>query len=156
MKLLHCKRDELKKLWLESVENKVVLELLDQVEALMMMPQDVSNFINKKHYLHATKLLTSSLSQLDGSLIDVEALKEVKSELISKKEGLYDILIDELHKHIYIKSTADLIKRFKRQGSGRHAGDATPVRKMSVADILSPAVQSGYNRSEFLFIFVSQ
>lgn len=30
--LLHCKRDELKKLYLESMENKFILELLDQVE----------------------------------------------------------------------------------------------------------------------------
>lgn len=29
--LLHCRRDELKKLWLERVEHKQVLEMLDQM-----------------------------------------------------------------------------------------------------------------------------
>lgn len=140
MKLLHCKREELKKLWIESIENKVVLELLDQVEALMLVPQHVAHYIHKKHYLHATQLLMNSLNQLEASLSSVEALKEVKAELISKKESLYEIIIDELHKHLYIRSTADVFKRFKRQGSARQA-DATPARKMSVADILSPALQ---------------
>lgn len=143
-KLLHCKRDELKKLWLESVENKHVLELLDRVEAIAKVPNDVRNFINKKHYLHATKLLVESLSSLEGNLKTVEALREVKTELSKEKEEMYNVLVDELHKHIYVKSTAEVLKRFKRQGSERknihNKPEGTPSRKASVADILSPAV----------------
>lgn len=147
MKLLHCKRDELKKLWLESVENKVILELFDKVESIMIVPEEVTNFINKKHYLHATRLIRTSLSQFDGNLKNIDALKDVKSDLINKKEVLYDLIVDELHKHIYVRSTSDVIKRFKRQRSGRGSNDIS-TRKMSVADILSPALmQTGYSKS---------
>ena len=148
-KLLHCKRDELKKLWLESVENKVVLELLDRVEAMIRVPQTVEQHIQRKHYLHATKLVVNSLRQLDTDLINVDALKEVKTELVDKKESLYETIVDDMHKHLYIRSTTDLIKRFKRHGSVRHTSDNTPARKMSVADILSPALQLGPNKSRF-------
>ncbi|XP_054164073.1 exocyst complex component 4-like [Oppia nitens] len=147
-KLLHCKRDELKKLWLESIENKVVLELLDRVETMMTVPQNVDQYIQRKHYLHATRLVVNSLKQMDTDLVDVDALKEVKSDLIDKKESLYELIVDELHKHLYIRSTTDLIKRFKRHGSVRHTSDNTPARKMSVADILSPALQIGVNKKQ--------
>jgi len=114
----------------------------------MIVPQNVDNYVNKKHYLHATKLLVSSLQQLETDLANVDALKEVKSELIDKKESIFNMIVDELHKHLYIRSTADAIKKFKRHGSVRHTSDNTPARKMSVADILSPALmQTGINKS---------
>jgi exocyst complex component 4 len=139
-KLLHYKRDELKKLWIESVENKVILELLDRVENMVTVSQKVDNYIVKKHYLHATKLLVNSLTQLDTDLANVDALKDVKNDLIAKKDSLYEIIIDELHKHLYIRSTSDIIKKFKRHGSGRQQNEGMSSRKMSVADILSPAL----------------
>ncbi|RWS26425.1 exocyst complex component 4-like protein [Leptotrombidium deliense] len=140
-KLLHCKRDELKKLWLESVENRQVLELLNRVESLSQVPNDVSNFINKKHYLHATRLLVDSVAVLEKDLKNVDALKDVKTDLISKKEQMYELLVDELHKHIYVKPTLEILKRFRKQGFDKKSNaEGTPSRKVSVADILSPAL----------------
>lgn len=151
MNLLHCKRDELKKLWLESVENKIVLQLLGHVEQLMDVPQEVSNFINKKHYLHATKLLMNSLNQLEGGLSNVDALREVRTELLMKKDSLYEIIIDEFHKHLYVRSTAEILKRFRRQGSDKKmAHEGTPVRKLSATDLLSPSLGL-LSKSQFPF-----
>lgn len=84
--LLHCKRDELKKLWLEAVEHKHVLQLLEEIESLVEVPDKVDSFLNKKQYLHATQLLVSSVSLVEGSLEGVEALKDVKAKLVFKKE----------------------------------------------------------------------
>ncbi|RWS04217.1 Exocyst complex component 4-like protein [Dinothrombium tinctorium] len=141
-KLLHCKRDELKKLWLESVENRHVLELLNRVESISKVPNEVCNFINKKHYLHATKLLVESVSILEKDLENVDALKEVKADLISKKERMYELLVEELHKHIYVKSTIEVLKRYRKQGLDKKQPnvEGTPSRKVSVVDILSPAL----------------
>lgn len=138
-KLLHCKRDELKRLWLESVENKHVLKMLDEVDELIKVPNHVRNYVNKKHYLHATKLVMSSLSVLDTNLKSVDALSEVKSELIAKKEEIYELLLDDLHRHIYVTSTAEVLEKLKPTGFERKPSDGTPLRKVSVADILSPA-----------------
>ena len=141
--MLKCKKDELKKLWLESVENRYILDLLDEIENVTKVPNEVENFIKSKHYLHATKLLIESINSLKSNLENVEALKEVKSTLIQKQDDLYDLIIDELHKHIYVRSTKNILKKFKRSASDRRKTNiesSTPTRRVSVADILSPAL----------------
>ena len=143
-KLLHCKRDELKKLWVESMENKYVLELFDQVDAICKVDDKIKNFIAKKHYLNATKLLVDSSHNLENSLKHVEALKEIRNELSVRKEQMYETLVEELHKHLYVKSTTELFRKL-RQGEpafkiGRNI-ESTAGRKASVADMLSPSIK---------------
>lgn len=111
--LLNCKLDELKRLWIESVENKHILELLDQVEQLTKVPEEITNFMNRKHYLHATKLLVKSVASLESGLKKVDALSDVKHDLMGKKEELYNILLDDLHRHVYVKSTAETLGQIK-------------------------------------------
>ncbi|GAA6068067.1 exocyst complex component 4-like, partial [Tachysurus ichikawai] len=55
--LLHCKRDELRKLWIEGIEHKHVLELLDEIENIKQVPQKLESCMASKHYLHATDML---------------------------------------------------------------------------------------------------
>lgn len=43
--LLQCKRDELRRLWLESVEHSHVLQLLEQIEGLNSVPHKLDKFI---------------------------------------------------------------------------------------------------------------
>ena len=43
-------------------------------------------YIEQKHYLHATELLSSSVAQLEGDLLEVDALRDVRMELTAKKE----------------------------------------------------------------------
>jgi len=50
------------------------------------VPSQLSNFLAKKHYLHATQLLVSALALSEGNLDGVEALTELKAELQSKKQ----------------------------------------------------------------------
>lgn len=59
--LLHCKRDELRKLWIEGIEHKHVLELLDEIESIKQVPQELEAYMASKHYLHATNRLVSRL-----------------------------------------------------------------------------------------------
>lgn len=141
--MLKYKKDELKKLWVESIENKYVLVLLDEIENVTKVPNEIDNFIKNKHYLHATKLLVDSIVSLNSNLENVEALKEIKSTLIQKQEVLYNLIIEELNKHIYVRSTKNALKKFKRSASDRKKANLeinTPTRRVSVADILSPAL----------------
>lgn len=106
--LLHCKRDELKKLWLEAVEHKRVLELLEEIESLVEVPEKVDIFLEKKQYLHATQLLVSSVHLVEGSLEGVEALKDVRAKLLFKKERLHEELVEELHRQLYLRGEVRL------------------------------------------------
>uniref|UniRef100_H2ZD48 Exocyst complex component Sec8 n=1 Tax=Ciona savignyi TaxID=51511 RepID=H2ZD48_CIOSA len=107
--LLYCRQDEMRKLWVEGVEHKKVLFLLDQIERVKAAPQKIEAYLAKKHYLHATELLIQTLSALEGELVPVEALNDVRNELISKKLTMHDIFISELHRQIYVNSVATLL-----------------------------------------------
>lgn len=64
--LLHCKRDELRKLWIEGIEHKHVLQLLDEIESIKQVPQRLETYMASKHYLHATDMLVSRVMAEDG------------------------------------------------------------------------------------------
>lgn len=64
--LLHCKRDELRKLWIEGIEHKHVLQLLDEIESIKQVPQRLETYMTSKHYLHATDMLVSRVMAEDG------------------------------------------------------------------------------------------
>ncbi|CAA9995347.1 unnamed protein product [Nesidiocoris tenuis] len=93
--LLSCRREELKKLWLEGVEHKHILKLLDEIEQIKDVPSKLSTHLANREYLDAAKLLVSALSVGDGALEGVEALRELKTELHHKRE-LQSLLTDYL------------------------------------------------------------
>ncbi|KAL5022453.1 hypothetical protein ScPMuIL_001608 [Solemya velum] len=117
--LLHCKRDELRRLWIDGVEQKTIVVLLDQIEQIKEVPDQLDAFLAKKHYLHATELVVNVVAKLGGPLSGVEALRDLRAELTTRREQLHEILIDELNKQIYILSVTPLPQSFQRIGSGR-------------------------------------
>ncbi|KAG7273028.1 hypothetical protein CRUP_017505 [Coryphaenoides rupestris] len=131
--LLHCKRDELRKLWIEGIEHKHVLQLLDKIEGIKQVPQRLEVSMASKHYLHATDMLVSAVEALEGRLLQVEGLGDLRLELHSRKLNIHLVLIDELHRHLYIKSTSRLghRNRDKNHAQPRAPGsagkDASPM-----------------------------
>lgn len=143
--LLRCKRDGLKKLWLDLVENRSILELLEQIEQVMSLPAQIDSSAAKKHYLHAAQCCVDGLQKLGeyenddedgsdksqvldskgshqkqlatkvryndsafGSLQSIGALHEVRRDLLNRRDTLFEAAIDELHRHIYNISTAEV------------------------------------------------
>ena len=112
---MHYKRDELKKLWLDGVEQKHILELLERIDKLKDSPERVASLLAKNEYLEATQILTQSMEHLYGDLKNVDGLSEVKEILDAKKEKLYETLIEDLTKQLYVESTWEVL-RMKRSG----------------------------------------
>ncbi|OXU21806.1 hypothetical protein TSAR_005060 [Trichomalopsis sarcophagae] len=146
--LLNCRREELMALWLEGVEHKHVLQLLNDVDQLKEMPIKLSNYLEKKHYLHATQLLVSALSMGDGVLEGVEALREVRTELETKKQKLITKLLEELNKHLYKEQPKE--SGLRRQGSYRDFQRGNETRnskgskvKRNLLDVTVPGYLSG-------------
>ncbi|KAB0399438.1 hypothetical protein E2I00_006223 [Balaenoptera physalus] len=119
--LLHCKRDELRKLWIEGIEHKHVLNLLDEIENIKQVPQKLEQCMASKHYLSATDML-------------VEGLSDLRLELHSKKMNLHLVLIDELHRHLYIKSTSRVVQQNKEKGRMRAWIDAIVLDTSDLED----------------------
>uniref|UniRef100_A0A665VZJ6 Exocyst complex component Sec8 n=1 Tax=Echeneis naucrates TaxID=173247 RepID=A0A665VZJ6_ECHNA len=142
--LLHCKRDELRKLWIEGIEHKHVLQLLDEIESIKQVPQRLEAYMASKHYLHATDMLVSAVESLEGPLLQVEGLGDLRLELHSKKLNIHLVLIDELHRHLYIKSTSRLGHKNKDKnaarlpGYGSTAKDTSPMPVLDVSSLSTP------------------
>ncbi|XP_077639833.1 exocyst complex component 4 isoform X2 [Lonchura striata] len=137
--LLHCKRDELRKLWIEGIEHKHVLNLLDEIENIKQVPQKLEQCMASKRYLNATDMLVSAVDSLEGPLLQVEGLSDLRLELHSKKMNLHLVLIDELHRHLYIKSTNRVGQRGRdRARLGSLVKDASPVPLMDVTNLSTP------------------
>ncbi|XP_058584659.1 exocyst complex component 4 isoform X1 [Neofelis nebulosa] len=137
--LLHCKRDELRKLWIEGIEHKHVLNLLDEIENIKQVPQKLEQCMASKHYLSATDMLVSAVESLEGPLLQVEGLSDLRLELHSKKMNLHLVLIDELHRHLYIKSTSRVVQCNKEKGRvSSLIKDASPVPLIDVTNLPTP------------------
>ena len=119
--LLRCRRDELKKLYTDAIQHKYVLEMLDQITEIRKVPAQLTAFLAKKHYLHATKLLMASIETTDGKLKGVEGLNDLRQDFQNRRQQLYGKLLEELNKHLYVSSTADVLQNFQRQASGRNS-----------------------------------
>uniref|UniRef100_A0A7N6BYI8 Exocyst complex component Sec8 n=1 Tax=Anabas testudineus TaxID=64144 RepID=A0A7N6BYI8_ANATE len=132
--LLHCKRDELRKLWIEGIEHKHVLELLDEIESIKQVPQELEAYMASKHYLHATNRLVSAVESLEGPLLQVEGLGDLRLELHSKKLNIHLVLIDELHRHLYIKSTS----RLGHKNKDKNAAHTSPMPVLDVSSLSTP------------------
>ena len=122
--LLHCKRDELKKLWQEGVEHKHMLSLLEKVEELRGLPDAVSAHVQRREFYRATRRLTDGMALLDGQLAGVHALQEVRAELETLADSLHERLAEELQRHLYEQSTQPALASLQRHGSGRCSGRA--------------------------------
>ncbi|KAF6733897.1 Exocyst complex component 4 [Oryzias melastigma] len=140
--LLHCKRDELRKLWIEGIEHKHVLQLLDEIESIKQVPQRLETYMASKHYLHATDMLVTAVESLEGPLLQVEGLGDLRLELHNKKLNMHLVLIDELHRHLYIKSTSRLGHKNKDKNAPRPPGsitkDMSPIPVLEVSSLSTP------------------
>lgn len=139
--LLRCKREDLKRLWLEDVKYKHMLQMLESIEEVRSVPDKLAKFKTTKQYLSATELLKNSVAKLEGELSSVEALKELKQKLVQEKENLHKELIDELHRHLYIKATACTRSRHMKMGSDGQFS-VTPMKKSSTLTRLTQNAES--------------
>ncbi|MEQ2211652.1 Exocyst complex component 4, partial [Xenoophorus captivus] len=104
-----------------SSRNKIK-QLLDEIESIKQVPQRLETYMASKHYLHATDMLVTAVESLEGPLFQVEGLGDLRLELKNKKLNIHLVLIDELHRHLYIKSTSRLGHKNKDKNAGRVSG----------------------------------
>ncbi|XP_065828329.1 exocyst complex component 4-like isoform X2 [Oscarella lobularis] len=168
---LRCRRDELRKLWTESVQSKETLRLLDKIESVKKAPEDLKVFTDSRQYLDATHLLVKTVDLLDGELAGVKALAGMRTEMAAEKAKLLEVLREELHRHVYVRSSAAQVrKRHKLQSienlkpspqmpkkllavSGKTAGDSRAGSSEDVhsAEGLEPDLEDG---SQYLTMLV--
>ncbi|KAM0324071.1 hypothetical protein ACHAQA_008260 [Verticillium albo-atrum] len=101
-----CSTDpELKKLSATSQAYDELLTSLNELEELRLVPDQLEARISEKRFLSAVDILQSALRKLrKPELDDIGALSDLRNYLANQDSALMDILVEELHEHLYLKS----------------------------------------------------
>ncbi|KPM44060.1 putative exocyst complex component sec8 [Neonectria ditissima] len=101
-----CSTDlELKKLSKSSQEYDDLLVVLNELDDLRAVPDQLEARISEKRFLTAVEVLQNALRKLrKPELDDIGALSDLRSYLANQETALMDILVEELHEHLYLKS----------------------------------------------------
>jgi len=98
-------KPELKGLATSSQNYDDILQLFTQIEEIQSLPEKLESTISDKRFLAAVDILHTALRLLRRSeLEDIGALADIRAYFNNQEVSLTDILIEELHDHLYLKS----------------------------------------------------
>lgn len=96
---------ELKKMYKTSQTYDELLQTLNELEDLRTVPDQLEARISEKRFLTAVEVLQNALRKLrKPELDDIGALSDLRNYLANQETALMDILVEELHEHLYLKS----------------------------------------------------
>lgn len=79
--------------------------MLSVIEQLQLVPDKLEARISEKRFLSAVDILQDALRLIRKSeMEDIGALSDLHIYLSNQEHSLTDILIEELHNHLYLKS----------------------------------------------------
>ena len=101
-----CTTDpELKKLSETSQSYDDLLQTLNELDDLRAVPDQLEARISEKRFLSAVDVLQNALRKLRKPELDgIGALNDLRGYLANQEAALMDILVEELHEHLYLKS----------------------------------------------------
>ena len=98
-------RPELRTLAEQSGELDAMIVMLSNIEALKMIPTKLEEKISEKKFLGAVDLLMESLKGISKSDYDgIGAVSDLRNYFTNQEGTLLDILVEELHDHLYLRS----------------------------------------------------
>ena len=102
---LSTARPELKAFATTSQNNDSMLQILGNIEELQTMPEKIEAQISEKRFLGAVETLQEALRLMrKPELEEIGALSDLQVYLSNQEHFVTDILIEELHNHLYLKS----------------------------------------------------
>lgn len=102
---LSTTKPELKSLVTSSQNYDDMLQILATIEQLQLVPEKLEARISEKRFLSAVEILQDALRLIRRSEMEnIGALGDLRVYLSNQEHSLTDILIEELHNHLYLKS----------------------------------------------------
>ncbi|KAF9902741.1 hypothetical protein EC991_004592 [Linnemannia zychae] len=102
---LRLRHADLVQLYNKSEQYKDMIEMLDEIEELKQVPEKLETLIREKHFLAAVKLLVSASKTIaKPEMVSVGALSDLTRFLNEQLESMAEMLMEELHNHLYLKS----------------------------------------------------
>jgi exocyst complex component 4 len=102
---LSTAKPELKDFATASQNYDDMLQMLHAIEELQLVPEQLEARISEKRFLTAVDILQKALLMIRKSEMEkIGALNDLRTYLSNQEVSLTDILIEELHSHLYLKS----------------------------------------------------
>lgn len=101
--LLQCRRDDLKKLWIENVETKCICTILQQIEEIKALDSTFSVAINGKKYKASVDILKKGDIILNGPLSAVNGLDDLRLHVTELTSVLFEKVVNELLEILVLK-----------------------------------------------------
>ncbi|KAJ1372570.1 hypothetical protein KIN20_034756 [Parelaphostrongylus tenuis] len=93
---LECRRDDLKKLWLENSQQKHICEIMAQLDDLREAPLKIDALMNQENYTSAAKIASTSHALLHGRLAKIEGLSQLRTLIRDTSERLIEKIVDQI------------------------------------------------------------
>jgi exocyst complex component 4 len=102
---LRTTRPELKAFAQSSQSYDQMLQTLAYIDQLQLMPEKLEAQISEKRFLGAVETLQDALKLMHKpDMEDIGALSDLRVYFSNQEHSITDILIQELHSHLYLKS----------------------------------------------------
>lgn len=102
---LSSAKPELKEFATTSQNYDEMLQMLDNIGKLQVVPERLEAHISEKRFLTAVDILQDALRLIRKTEMEkIGALSDLRTYLSNQEVSLTDILIEELHSHLYLKS----------------------------------------------------
>ncbi|OCK78597.1 hypothetical protein K432DRAFT_427162 [Lepidopterella palustris CBS 459.81] len=102
---LSTTKPELKDFATSSQGYDDMIQVLHTIEQLQLVPEKLEARISEKRFLTAVEILQDALRIIRKSEMEgIGALSDLRVYLSNQEHSLTDILIEELHSHLYLKS----------------------------------------------------
>ncbi|KIK70793.1 hypothetical protein GYMLUDRAFT_32854 [Collybiopsis luxurians FD-317 M1] len=102
---LGSKRADLVQMWSRGQTLEEMMRLLDQIEHLKAVPDLLETLMSEKRLLQASVLLVRNLKIINKTeMQEIGAVSDLRSYLLGQETALREILVDELHSHLFLKS----------------------------------------------------
>uniref|UniRef100_A0A0K0DEE5 Exocyst complex component Sec8 n=1 Tax=Angiostrongylus cantonensis TaxID=6313 RepID=A0A0K0DEE5_ANGCA len=93
---LECRRDDLKKLWLENSQQKHICEIMAQLDDLREAPSKIDTLMSQGNYTSAAKIASTSHDLLHGRLAKIEGLSQLRTLIRDTSEQLIEKIVDQI------------------------------------------------------------
>ncbi|TKR92101.1 hypothetical protein L596_006817 [Steinernema carpocapsae] len=94
--LLQCRRDDLKKLWMENAEQKRVANILQQIEEIKNLNKSIEDYMANSNYHEAVNVLKRSDILLNGPLSGIEGLSQLRTHIQEHSQVILNRIIEDL------------------------------------------------------------
>ncbi|CAH8540778.1 unnamed protein product [Dicrocoelium dendriticum] len=133
--LLYCNREELRRLWIELVEQRACIELLDTLALVQSAPDAISTLVTARAWSEATELILRASELLNSDIAVIPALVSVKTSLAHKHKFIADHLKKQLLSVLYDRPVSLVLEKYTKHSSTQKSGmkhhDTSPTQQKS-------------------------